>query len=150
MVATSHCHDVDDVRRNWAKTEPPELLELSYKIDWNYSKKIDEMSVDEVWEEVHGKLNDITECIPWINSSLKCAIRNKIKAWAAFDNCPNISSLNLALSKQDIYANFEISTRNLLLMILNTILKLFMFIFVIAVKLSQLLQHLKKTSNWGL
>ena len=83
----SHCHDVDDVRRNWAKTEPPELLELSYKIDWNYSKKLDEMSVDEVWEEVHGKLNEITECIlcvkpsnpdridnynmPWINSSLK-------------------------------------------------------------------------------
>ena len=50
----SHCHDVDDVRRNWAKTEPPELLELSSKIDWNYSKKLDEMSVDEVWEEVHA------------------------------------------------------------------------------------------------
>ena len=123
----SHCYDVDDVRRNWAKTEPPELLELSYKIYWNYSKKLDEMSVDEVWEEVHGKLNEITECIPcvkpsnpdridnynmpWINSSLKRAIRNKNKAWAAFDNCPSISSFSLALSKQDIYANFEIKAK---------------------------------------
>ena len=49
--------------------------------------------------------------MPWINSSLKRAIRNKSKAWAAFANCPSISSLNLALSKQDIYANFEIKAK---------------------------------------
>ena len=49
--------------------------------------------------------------MPWINSSLKRAIRNKSKAWAAFDNCPSISSLSLALSKQDIYANFEIKAK---------------------------------------
>ena len=45
--------------------------------------------------------------MPWINSSLKRAIKVKNKAWGDFDTCPNLTTLNTALSKQDNFANIE-------------------------------------------
>ena len=82
------------------------------------------MSIEEIWEEIHGKLSAISELpqvepekpgridnynMPWINSSLKRAVRAKNKAWNIFRDFPNIDNLNLALTKQ---ANFEHSEVN--------------------------------------
>ena len=97
-----------------------------YGLSWLITNEITRRrKVENVVQEstIDQVLNEITECIPcvkpsnpdridnynmpWINSSLKRAIRNKSKTWAAFDNCPSISSLSLALSKQDIYANLK-------------------------------------------
>ena len=55
---------------------------------------------EETWDEIHGRLLSITECVPevkpdkpgkidnynmpWINSSLKRAVRVKNKVWATF------------------------------------------------------------------
>ena len=71
------------------------------------------MSIEEMWEEIHGKLCKVSELVPesydfsnkgchnmpWINSSLKRAIRVKNKSWKLFDVCPIIDNLNEALLK---------------------------------------------------
>ena len=123
----SHNFDVDDKVRNWAKIGPEELLDMSLNLDWGFSKNVNELSVDEVWEEIHGKLSEITSCVPqlghfkpgkidnsnmpWINSSLKRAVRAKNKAWGNFDDCPDINNLNIALSKQNIFEKLDLKSK---------------------------------------
>ena len=123
----NHCHNVDDLKRNWSKTSKNELLKMSFDINWEYSQAIDHMSVEDMWEEIHGKLTNLTDRVPelkpvkqekidnynmpWINSSLKRAIKMKNKAWSDFDTCPNITTLNTALFKQDNFENLQTKAR---------------------------------------
>ena len=46
--------------------------------------------------------------MPWINSSLKQAIRAKNKSWKLFNVCPTIDNLNEALLKQSNLDNIEL------------------------------------------
>ena len=86
--------EIDDVKRNWSKVNLLDILKLSKNVDWCYSKKPENMSIEEMWEEIHGKLCKVSELVPesydfsnkgclsmpWINSSLKRAIRAKNKS----------------------------------------------------------------------
>ena len=117
------CYDIDDTKRNWGGITEMELLELSNPIDWNFAHNPEDMTVEEMWEEIHGKLLTVTECVPevgpdkpgkidnynmpWVNSSLKRAVRAKNKAWAVFDSIPSIKNLDIALNKQGNLDNIE-------------------------------------------
>ena len=47
----------------WSKISSEELLELSNEnIDWNYSNV--NLSIEEMWQELHGKLSSITSNVP--------------------------------------------------------------------------------------
>ena len=80
-----------------------------------------------MWQELPGKLNLVTQGVPfcpnpvsdsmnkykmpWINSTLKRALKAKNKAWAVFDEEPCRLNLNLALSKQEIFEENETKAR---------------------------------------
>ena len=49
--------------------------------------------------------------MPWINSSLKQAIRAKNKSWKLFNVCPTIDNLNEALLKQSNLDNIELKAK---------------------------------------
>ena len=36
----THCNDIDDVKRNWAKLSLNDILDLSYELDWAYGKNL--------------------------------------------------------------------------------------------------------------
>ena len=123
VPSNDHCHEIDDVKRNWAKCSLSDIFNLACNIDWEFSRDIESMSVEEVWKEVHGNLTKITDCIPpvdpvssnkidnynmpWINSSLKRAVKAKNLAWTSFDANPTIDNLNYALSKQGVLNDVE-------------------------------------------
>ena len=81
--------------------------------------------------------------MPSIKSSLKRALRAKSKAWCTFDEFPTISNLNLALFKNQNFENLEtkakLSYEKVITYELKHILRHFTLIFVIDVKLNQLL-----------
>ena len=103
--------------------ESEELLKMSYEINWEFDRVCGDMSVEELWDEVHGKYLSITKQVPqvgpdkrggidtynmlWIKSSLKRALRARSKAWCTFDEFPTISNLNLALFKNQNFENLE-------------------------------------------
>ena len=104
----------------WSKVSSQEILEFSrHNIDWNYSSEY--LNVEEMWQELHGKLNNITSTapkstfdssnrplkLPWSTSRLKHMQCNKDKAWDAFDLNSTNENLNYALTKQGIYDNEE-------------------------------------------
>ena len=125
LPSKTRCNDVDDVKRNWSKLSLPDILELSNKlnINWAFSKNLDDMNIEEMWDELHGKLSSISEQVPhvgparpdridkynmpWITSSFKRAVRNKNKAWAVFDTNPSTENLSIALHKQNIVDEVE-------------------------------------------
>ena len=103
-----------------------DILLLSNSFEWVYSKSIDNMDVEEMWQEIHSKLIDITKQVPlitnsqstssnynmpWINTALKRARRAKDKMWAEFDNNTSPFNLNIALSKQQIFENMELKAK---------------------------------------
>ena len=114
-------------KHNWSKMTGFDIMELSSEVDWTYSKDIAMLTVEEMWQELHGKLNLVTQGVPfcpnpvsdsmnkykmpWINSTLKRALKAKNKAWAVFDEEPCRLNLNLALSKQEIFEENETKAR---------------------------------------
>ena len=83
----------------WSKVMLKDLCNFSKEnIDWNYSKI--NMGVEEMWDELHGKLNQVTSIVPqfpvlgdgrpvrvpWSSSSLKRMRKSKEKAWKLFDS----------------------------------------------------------------
>ena len=110
-------------KRNWSKVNDKDILKLSSRMDWTYSKDLSMLTVDEMWQELHGKLCLITEEVPlvpsplpngvdkrkmpWINSSVLRAFKAKNKAWAVFDEEPCRMNLNLALERQEIFEKLE-------------------------------------------
>ena len=104
----------------WSKVSIEEILEFSRRnIDWNYSSEY--LNVEDMWQELHGKLNSITSRapkstfdssnrplkLPWSTSRLKRMLRNKDKAWDTFDINSTKENLYYALTKQGIYDNEE-------------------------------------------
>ena len=104
----------------WSKLSSIEIVEYSIKnVDWNYSSA--NLTVEEMWEELQGKLNGITNIVPtarfdcnnrplkppWSTSSLKRMRKNKDKAWDSFDLSPCKENLEYALMKQGVYSNEE-------------------------------------------
>ena len=96
------------------------ILEFSRRnIDWNYSSEY--LNVEDMWQELHGKLNSITSTAPkstfdssnrplkllWSTFRLKRMLRNKDKAWDTFDLNSTKENLDYALTKQGIYDNEE-------------------------------------------
>ena len=49
--------------------------------------------------------------MPWLNSSLKRAVRAKNESWELFDVYPSIDNLNYALSKQGDLDNIELRAK---------------------------------------
>ena len=102
----------------WGKIHPHELLSLSNDINWNFSK--DELPTENMWEELHGKLTQISDTVPtrtksnnmpWSNSALKRNRKSKDKMWAKFDLDPTTENFNIALSKQGQYELCEVSAK---------------------------------------
>ena len=73
----NHNFDVDDKMRNWVKIEQEELLDMSLKFNWGLSE---DLSVDEVWEEIHGKLSEITNRVPQLDPVKPGKIDNSSKS----------------------------------------------------------------------
>ena len=116
----------DNSKQNWGKLSSESLLNLSNDINWEYT--VCGLSVENMWEELHGKLMDISANVPiskpvynakgdivqkqpWDCTSLKRKRRNKDKFWKIFDNQPTASNLNIALSKQREYEKSEIGCK---------------------------------------
>ncbi len=102
-------------RKLWGKMQPTELLNCSKDINWSYSS--DQLSSCEMWEELLGKFNVISDSVPvetnprnmpWSNSALKRSRKCKDKMWAQFDANPTTTNLNIALSKQKSYEECEV------------------------------------------
>ena len=127
-VDQSHSTEVDDVKRNWSKVKLSDLLKFSYDEDWSYSNDPSIMNVEEMWKDIHGKMCEVTNSVPenhdfsgknsnnfnnmpWINSSLKRAIRAKNKSWELFDVCPTTDNLHNALSKQGYLDKTELKAK---------------------------------------
>ena len=127
------CNNIDDIKRNWSKVTLQDILDLSNGQNWEYSRNLDDMSVEEVIEEISGKLSNITGQIPqvaseisskiesrsknenynmpWITSAIKRAVKSKNKAWAVFDACPSTNNLSSALHKQKIVDDVELKSK---------------------------------------
>ena len=104
----------------WSKITCKSIIDFSReKIDWNYSNM--NLSVEEMWSELHGKLDDVASVVPkfqvssgnrpvklpWSSSSLKRMSRNKETAWNIFDITPTYENLNYALSRQKLFEEEE-------------------------------------------
>ena len=100
-----------------------EILRLADGIDW--SSSVTDNS-ETIWSELKEKMLSITEkvpsynvnCnnakskrVPWENSSLKRARRDKDKFWAVFNNDATTHNLSLALHRQRKYEESEISAK---------------------------------------
>ena len=108
---------------NWSKITDNEILDLSRSIDWNYSSE--HLNTDQMWDEIHGKLMKLTgnvplknvDCsdknsnMPWITSALKHSRKVKEKMWACFDREPTPINLNVALAKQKVFEDKELSAK---------------------------------------
>ena len=115
------------MKRNWSKFSLESILKLSRNLDWSYSESLDKLSVEEMWEEIHGKLSQISEQVPsldpvradkidkynmpWISPSYKRAVRAKNKAWADFDKHPTNESLSFALHRQNVLDDVELKSK---------------------------------------
>ena len=104
----------------WSKITSDEILSYSLEnINWSFTS--DSLTVEEMWEELRGKLNLINNTVPtarfdinnrplkppWSTTALKRMRRNKDKAWETFDLSPTTSNLEYALMKQGLYDNEE-------------------------------------------
>ena len=107
----------------WGEMKDAEILRLAEDIDWS-SSVID--NSETIWVELKEKMLSITEkvpsynvnCgnvrskrVPWENSSLKRARRDKDKFWAVFDSDATTNNLYLALHRQRKYEESEISAK---------------------------------------
>ena len=121
-------NEIDCNRRNWSKMTIDDIITLSNPVDWTYSKSIDNMNVENMWEEIHGKLISITNNVPlipapqysscsnnynmpWVNTALKRAKKVKDRMWVEFDRNPITFNLNIALSKQKIFEDTELKAK---------------------------------------
>ena len=118
---------VSEERRCWSKVKSEEILEWSQEIDWEIKHNdIDNLSVNDIWTVILDKLSflsnkvplqstksniDINYNTPWVNRSLKRAIRGKNKAWKDFDMNPTKINWNIALERQQIFENCECDAR---------------------------------------
>ena len=94
-------------RKLWGKISLQELLHKSSEIDWSFSE--DAISSEEMWTELHAKLEQVSDIvptvnepksIPWVNPSLKRCRKKTDKCWSIFDGDPSIENLNAALHQQ--------------------------------------------------
>ena len=98
---------------SWGKVTPKDLLEFSNDINWEYSSE--SLTVNEMWQELHEKLNSVSENVPerkvkrmpWANSSLKRARKVKDRAWHSFDSDPSQLNMNIALGKQGLFEELD-------------------------------------------
>ena len=128
LVKINQCHstEIDDAKRNWSKVTLNDILLFSNNIDWGYSKEPMCMNIEDMWDEIHSKIRKVIDLVPinsnsnpensnynmpWLNSSLKRAVRAKNKSWELFDACPSIDNLNYALSKQGELDNIELRAK---------------------------------------
>ena len=113
-------NDESGYKTSWSKVNSRDLLNLSKEnVDWSYSGT--DMNVQEMWDELHAKLNGLASMVPkfrtsgdgrpvkvpWSSSSLKRMMKNKEKAWHCFDITPTYENLNYALSRQRLYEEEE-------------------------------------------
>ena len=109
---------ISSKKANWGKFTAENIVTLSEDIEWGFSN--DNLSVEDMWDELHTKLLSIADhvpmtdvkCskngnvitrVPWDCSSLKRRRKAKDAAWAEFDHNPSPQNLNIALYKQKIF-----------------------------------------------
>ena len=99
---------VKESKKLWGKISLQELLHKSREIDWSFSDNA--ISSEDMWTELHVKLNQVSDIVPianerrsmpWVNSSLKRCRKKTDKCWSIFDSDPSIENLNAALHQQD-------------------------------------------------
>ena len=112
-------------RNSWNKVKASDLINYSKEnIDWNYS--CSDLSIEEMWDELLGKLNQVESVVPkiplsggsrpvklpWSTSSLKRMRKNKEKAWKQFDMAPTHEQLDYALTNsKGVILDFEAQPR---------------------------------------
>ena len=106
----------------WSKFSKDRIIQFGSTINWDYSS--DELSSNQMWDEIHTKLlqissnvpkskikcsknGDIIERLPWDCSSLKRKRTQKDISWRNFDNNPSSENLNIACLKQTQYETHE-------------------------------------------
>ena len=114
-------------KRLWSKCDSQFLLDLSYTINWAFSSN--SISVDEMWEELYSKFQqiekdvplkvqkldrkgNILKDIPWDTSFLVRKRKEKNHAWTEFDLDPCTATFYTALSKQDEYEKAELKAKS--------------------------------------
>ena len=114
-------NDINYIKKEkecWSKFSKESILQLGNSINWNYS--CDELSSNQMWEELHSKIREISDKVPkskikstkngeiitklpWDCSALKRKRKEKDCAWNNFDKEPTSVNLNVALHKQGEY-----------------------------------------------
>ena len=107
------------IKPSWSKVTAEEILEFSKSnITWSYP---DNLSVEEKWNVLHGKLMEITAIfptcrfdssnrplkLPWDNSKLKRMRKKKDEAWGLFDASPSVENFSFAMHSEDTYNKEE-------------------------------------------
>ena len=106
----------------WSKFSQDQIIQLGSDINWEYSSE--ELSSNEMWEELSLKLSKISGKVPksklkcskngdlvskppWDCSSLKRKRKEKDSSWKKFDSDPTSQNLNVASQKQREYEQLE-------------------------------------------
>ena len=104
----------------WSKISPNDILNFSISnINWSYS--CETLSSEEMWNELHEKLKNISNIVPmsrfdtsnrplnlpWSNSRLKRMRRNKDSAWTSFNQSPTKENFSYAFMKDKLYSDEE-------------------------------------------
>ena len=113
-------------KKSWFKVNQDFVNEHSADIVWGHSR--DDLSVEEMWGELHQKLTLITDKVPtsslkttkggeilqrlpWDCSSLVRKRKCKDAAWTEFDKDPTIVLFNTASFEQMRYQNAEVKAK---------------------------------------
>ena len=113
-------------KKKWFKVNQDFVNEHSADIVWGYSR--DDLSVEEMWGELHQKLTLITDKVPtsslkttkggeilqrlpWDCSSLVRKRKCKDAAWTEFDKDPTMVLFNTASFEQMRYQNAEVKAK---------------------------------------
>ena len=113
---------IKTVKEIWSKFSKDQIIEIGSTINWHYSS--DELSSNQMWDEIHSKLmqissnvpkskikcsknGDVIDRPPWDCSSLKRKQIQKDISWRNFDSNPSSEKLNIACQKQNQYETHE-------------------------------------------
>ena len=116
---------IETSKQNWSKISQDDLLKKSFDVNWSYTNQ--NLSSQDMWEELHGKLMNIASEVPtsdvkvspsgepykkpWSCSALQRKLRQRDKQWAIFDTDPTPANLNIALSYQNEYERLETKSK---------------------------------------
>ena len=110
----------------WSKVKSSDLSKFSGEnVDWDYSTTTDQLTVEQMWEELHVKLQSFNAVVPttavysngrpvklpWGTSRLNRLRNKKDKSWSTFDSAPTLLNFNYAMEREKIYDDEHIKLK---------------------------------------